>query len=152
MKTPFTVSVQLTSSPGVVLGDLIVRMSVRAGRKNPYSILFPKSDADGLAVLDDLEVAGQIADHNEYALMDYDGSMASADPVVGVELFDPTWLQQHKEVAIAAPLRPNEAKHWRSAAARYQYLLSCRNRQFRSDQVEVDIAAVPHFRLPVTPI
>src|SRR5574340_929229 len=83
------------------LSGIIVQMKVRAGRKNPYFIYFPKTDLDGVARLSREDFVGQFKDHWEIGLMDYNGTPESADPAVEVSLFNPSWLIKNRKLALA---------------------------------------------------
>src|ERR1041385_24901 len=77
------------------LSDIIFEMQITAGSKNPYTILFPKTDVAGHTRLTAEEIKAQFTDHWEMALMDYNGSLEQAVEVVTVRLFDPAPLRQH---------------------------------------------------------
>src|SRR5690348_6657924 len=66
-----------------------VLMAVQAGRKNPHRILFPKTDARGVATLKREEVVRQFEAHASDAPMDYDGTLDSASSVVRLTLLRP---------------------------------------------------------------
>src|SRR5690348_3597606 len=112
MKVPDTIQVQVRSPVDSDLSGLIVQMKVRAGRKNPYFILFPKTDVSGRATLDRAGFLGQFTDHWEAGLMDYDGGVEDASTTVEASLFDPTWLRENRGIAMAWPLLTHESTHW----------------------------------------
>ena len=111
--------------------DLIIQLKVRSGRKNPYYIFFPKTDEGGKAILYQNDFIGQFEDHYETGLMDYDGSIETANPEVEVSLFDPTWMIENKTLALAWPLLKNEKPTWNSREEKYNYMISCKNPKYK---------------------
>jgi hypothetical protein len=74
------------------LSDLIFRMQLTAGYKNPYSIFFLKTDTHGHTRLTAEDIQGQFSDHWEEALMDYDGSIEEANDLVTIHLLGSTLI------------------------------------------------------------
>ncbi len=126
---------------GAPVKDAIVELTVRAGRKNPYRICFPKTDGAGAAMIARDDFIGQFQDHWEAGLMDYDGSVDSASPVVLVALFDDARMRAHKRLVLAWPLLKHEAEKWKSRREAFDYLASCSNAQLRASSRSVDLHA-----------
>ncbi len=72
-------------------------------------------------------------------LMDYDGSIESANQVVEISLFDPTWLIENKKLAMAWPLLKHEKTKWKSREEQYNSMTSCRNKEFSFQPFPVDL-------------
>jgi len=151
MKVPDVVRVQVRSAEPTDLSGLIVHMKVRAGRKNPYFILFPKTDASGRATMTRTDFIGQFTDHWESGLMDYDGRIEDASSTVEVSLFDATWSRENRHLAMAWPLLTHESSRWTSREQEYQYRVSCRNHLFSVRPQSVDLVTSPSFQLEVSP-
>ena len=149
MKIPELIVTQLRCSEQVDLGDVIIQILVRAGRKNPYRILFPKTDRSGRTELSRADFVGQFRDHWQEGLMDYDGSPETADPVVEVSLFDPSWLLQNRRLALAWPLLKHERTKWSSRKEEYKYRISCRNEQFSGTIISVNLETTCTFEYHV---
>jgi len=131
--------VRLVCDDPLDLSGVIVVLTLSAGRKNPYHILFPKTDTSGEACLERTDLVGQFSDHAATFLMDYDGSLETAGPIVDVSLFDPDGLLAHGEEALAWPLAPHESTRWSSRAEQYAYRVSCRNPLFVGGRRSVDL-------------
>jgi hypothetical protein len=131
------------------LSDIVFEMQITAGSKNPYTILFPKTDVSGHTRLTAEEIKGQFTDHWEMALMDYNGSLEEAVEVVTVHLFDLAPLRQHHTDALAWPLFTHERLHWKSREERLDYLLSCRNELFTFPGIAVRLAETPLLYIPL---
>lgn len=131
------------------LSGIIVQMKVRAGRKNPYFIYFPKTDLDGVARLSREDFVGQFKDHWEIGLMDYNGTPESADPAVEVSLFNPSWLIKNRKLALAWPLLEHEKRRWSSREEQYNYMVNNRNSHFSCAAISVDLEKTPQFVLRV---
>jgi hypothetical protein len=149
MQVPVTVSVQLVCQTRTGLAGVIVSLSIRAGRKNAYSVLFPKTSESGMALLTNQDIVEQFAHHHELALMDYDGSLDTASSIVIASLFDPRGLMNNREVALASPLVGSELGRWASSQERFDYFVSCQNRQFTATPQEVDLEANPSFEFAI---
>ncbi len=142
---------RLSSSPPAALGDIIVQLEVHAGRKNPYHVLFPKSDASGEAVLTRDDFVGQLNDHWEMALLDYDGNLETAEPVVSGSLFDPTRATENRAMALAMPLLEYERIKWASREQEYEHRIGCRNLIFSAKAVAVNLEHIPIVELQLVP-
>jgi hypothetical protein len=121
------------------LKGLIVQLKVRSGNKNPYYIFFPKSDGKGKSQLSRNDFIGQFEDHFEMGLMDYNGSIQTANPSIEVSLFDPTWMLNNKKLYMAWPLLKNEKPNWNSREEKYNYMVSCTNLEFKMKPFIIDI-------------
>jgi hypothetical protein len=139
MLPPAKLFVRVISASAGRLDGIIVEMEIRAGRKNPYFVRFPKTDASGCAELTRADFVGQFEDHWEEGLMDYDGSVESALPTVEVRLFDPTWSRANRRLALAWPLLKNERLKWSSREEEYEDRVSCRNLEFSAEPISVDL-------------
>ena len=151
MNVPERLTVQLQSQSADDLSGLIVEFKVIAGRKNPYFIRFPKTDSFGRAELTRDEFIGQFKDHREMGLMDYDGSIESASPVVEASLFDPAWSINNRKLALAWPLLAHERAKWSSREQEYAYRISCRNPLFAAEAARADLSESQQIRLQIEP-
>ena len=145
------IRIQVASEKPVDLSGLIVELRVTAGRKNSFHIYSPKTDVKGAAVLGLEDFRGQFTDHFEEALMDYDGSVETAESTVKVSLFDPTWSRNNRNLALAWPLFAHEKTKWRSREQEYNHRISCRNSLFDSAPIFVDLNATSDVHLIVSP-
>jgi hypothetical protein len=151
VRVPEKITVHVKSEPPASLHGLIVELKVQAGRKNAYYIQFPKTDASGESELTRSDFVGQFTDHWEMALMDYDGTVEAASPLVEASLFDPTWSLQNRGHALAWPLLKHEQSKWASRELEYQHRTSSRNPRFSAQPVVVDLELTNNFTLQVTP-
>jgi len=115
------------------ISNIITCLKVKAGNKNPYHICFPKSDGNGIARLLKSEFVGQFADHLEQGLMDYNGTIETADPEVEVYLFDPTLMLKNRDLYLAWPLFKHEKLRWKSREELYDYMTSCSNKNYKGE-------------------
>jgi hypothetical protein len=130
MILPSRIVLKATLGDGTPAVGLIFQMTLTTGRKNPYAILFPKSDAAGVSELGAVDVKGQFTDHWQAGLMDHSGTIEDASQQAQVTLFDVAALRSHLELALAWPLLRHESTLWASRQAKVDYLLSCRNEKF----------------------
>ena len=151
MLVPEKIVVRIKSNSAVPVADLIVHLRVQAGTKNPYFILFPKTNAHGTAELTRDDFVGQFKDHWESGLMDYNGSLESASPQVEAALFDPTWSIENRRLAMAWPLLAHERTKWSSRQEEYEYRVSSRNLAFSLTPTIVDLEGTPTIDLIVHP-
>ncbi|WP_156844544.1 hypothetical protein [Leptospira wolffii] len=121
------------------LEEIIIQFEVFSGSKNSYSILFPKTKRNGEAILDKIDFVEQFNSHFEIGLMDYNGTIETANPIVEVSLFNPKRIKNQKDQIMALPLTSYERKYWKNAKERYDYLISCRNNKFKADLIKVNI-------------
>jgi len=149
MKIPECIRVQVQCEGEADLSNLIVELTVRAGRKNPYQIYFPKTDHSGVATVTRDDFVGQFEDHWEGGMMDYDGTPETADSVVRVGLYDPTWSRDNVDAALAWPLLNHESTKWLSREEQYHYRTSTRNTEFVVTPIEVDLETTNEIVLPV---
>jgi hypothetical protein len=149
MKLPDKIYLQIECKKETDLVDLIVQLKVRSGRKNPYYIFFPKTDENGKSILSNDDFIGQFEDHFESGLMDYDGSVETARPEVEVSLFDPTWLLNNKNLAMAWPLLKNEKPKWRSRWEQYSYMISCVNLKYKLKPFTLNIEESKYIKAKI---
>jgi hypothetical protein len=128
MRLPGLIKIHATGEGN--LAGIIFIIRVTAGTKNKYSIAFPKTDTSGTALLSEDEFRGQFEDHLEAGLMDYNGTVESADPTVTVCLLDKSRIESNLDLLRAWPLLKNDKKRWRSREEKIQYWLTCRNDLF----------------------
>ena len=150
MNVPKRITVQVVSEEEADLTGIIVKMVVTTGQKNPYLIVFPKTDAAGTATLTRKDFIGQFRDHWESALMDHAGTPASADSRVEVSLYDPSWAIANKQLALAWPLLKHERTKWSSREDEYQSRVSSRNVEFTATPITVDLHQTDAIVLPVS--
>jgi hypothetical protein len=129
---------------------VIVQIKVRSGTKNPYFIYLPKTDRSGSATITRDDFVGQFEDHFESGLMDYNGTVEDANPMVEARLYDPTWALRNEHLAMAWPLLTHERTKWKSRREAYEYLTSCRNLHFDVTPVEMNIERRPTIDLVAT--
>jgi hypothetical protein len=149
MKFPEKVTVQLVSDSPDNLGGVIVILKVKSGTKNPYYIQFPKTNLQGAAELTQDDFVGQFMDHHEEGLMDYNGTIEIAEPIVEVSLFDPTWSINNKKLALAWPLFKYEATKWKTREEEYNNRITCSNREFSANPLGIDIENTDPIELKV---
>ena len=127
------------------LSDIIVELHLQSGTKNPYYIGFPKTDPDGRASLSRAEVVGQFEDHWESGLMDYNGDLDTANPIVTVHLPDLPPSQSDLDALRAWPLLKNERKRWTTREDMIQECLTCRNYLFTARTMSLNLEENPSF-------
>lgn len=149
MKVPDQLTVRVSAPHEADLSGFIVELTVTAGRKNPYRIYFPKTDPSGVATLARNDFTGQFTDHWEGGLMDHDGTLKSAEPLVKVGLYDASWSIANREASLAWPLLSHERTKWRSRAEQYHYRTTSRNNEFDASPIVVDLEKTMEFALPV---
>ncbi len=86
MQVPDVLTVHISTDRSADLSGIIVVLTVSSGRKNPFRILIPKTDARGEAQLSRADFLGQFDDHRNTFPMDYDGAIESASSTVEVSL------------------------------------------------------------------
>jgi hypothetical protein len=140
MNLPESITLKVVDArTGMAVREILFGVRVQAGRKNDYHILFPKTDVNGEACLVSDDFRGQFEDHWESGLMDYDGSVSSANPVVTLYLFDVGRYRAMSERILAWPLLKNEGGKWKSRKEKFEYISSCRNAEFRSFETQVNL-------------
>jgi hypothetical protein len=149
MRVPEFISTRVRSKDGTPVEGLIVTLRVSAGTKNPYLIHFPKTDQSGEARLTREDFVGQFTDHWESGLMDYNGTVEQAGPVVQASLFDPTWSLENPALAFAWPLLAHERTKWSSRREEYEYRVSCRNLHYVGPVVDADLHSTSRIDLEV---
>jgi hypothetical protein len=151
MNIPQNIFAEISCKSCNDLSDIIVQLKVKAGRKNHYHIYFSKTNSSGKTSLNIDDFIGQFKDHWELGLMDYDGTPESANPVVEISLFDPTWLIENKKLAMAWPLLKHEKTKWINRQQQYEYMTRCRNRAFGFQSKDVDLSETDRVILEVFP-
>ncbi len=149
MKIPDNIYIQIVCQRCDDLSGIIIQLKVKAGKKNPYYIYFPKTDVNGKTSIDINNFVGQFKDYWEMGIMDYDGTLESAKSLVEVSLFDPTWLIENKELALAWPLFKHEKTKWISREQQYEYMTSCRNQKFTYRPIYIDLDKTDHIKLKI---
>lgn len=139
MNLPEDIVLAIATNGNKDLFGVTVQMTVKAGRKNPYVIYFPKTDSDGVARLSKQEFVGQFKDHWKIGAMDYDGTPENADPEVEISLFDRSWLIENRELALVWPLLDHEKKHWASREQQYEYMVNNKNSHFSCETILVNL-------------
>ena len=151
MELPRVLRLRVHAPSETDLSGLIVQLTVQAGRKNPYRIRFPLTNESGQSELTRDDFIGQFKDHWEEGLMDYDGSINTASPVVEVSLYDPTWSIENRELEMAWPLLKHERTKWFSREQEYLDRVSCRNSTFTADQILINLEHTSDVDLVVRP-
>jgi hypothetical protein len=149
MKVPEQIQIRIDCKSEPDLSGFIVELTVKAGRKNPYRIYFPLTDYRGVARLKRDDFLGQFTDHWEGGLMDHDGSLDTADPIVQVALYDPQWSIENGAAALAWPLLKHERTKWASREEEYRHRTSTRNMEFVASRIDVDLQKTCDIVLPV---
>lgn len=149
MKVPQQIRVRVSCDGEADLSGLIVELTVWAGKKNPYRIYFPKTDLSGVTILARGDLVGQFEDHWEAGLMDHAGTPETADSLVRIGLYDPTWSIDNADAALAWPLLRYERTKWSSREEQYRYRTSTRNAEFVVSPVEIDLDKTTDIVLPV---
>ena len=127
------------------LSGIIVELHIQSGTKNSYSIIFPKTDARGRTTLSRTDIVEQFEDTWESGLMDYNGDLDTANPIVTVHLLDLDAIRTHLALLRAWPLFKNEKKRWPSREARLQDILSSRNELFCAQTMSLNLELNPAF-------
>lgn len=83
------------------------------------------------------------------ALMDFDGTLESADPNVEILLMSTTWLKENRDLALAWPLFKHEKKHWDTRQSKYEYTISNRNSEFTCAPLKVDLHKMNRISLNI---
>ncbi len=86
MELPQRLIFKLYAMVRINLGDVIVRMTVRAGTKNPFLIEFPKTNKEGKTSITAIEFKEQVDFQSAMGVMDYNGSIETASQVVSIDL------------------------------------------------------------------
>ena len=149
MKVPEKIVIQVNSDEHVELSGIILEIKIKAGHRNPYYIKTPKTDNKGSTILTQEDLRGQFEDYWERALMDYNGTLETADPVVEVSLWDSTWYRENKEYHCAWDLLTNEEKKWKSRKEEFEYMMSSRNDEFDAETIRVNLDKPQTIRFKV---
>jgi hypothetical protein len=151
MILPPVVTLRVLDSAGRAAQALVFSMRITTGQRNPFNILFPKTDVEGEARLNAEEIVGQFEDCFSEDLMGHYGALSDASQEVVFSLFDVHSLQSNLPLAAAWPLMPYEARTWPSREAKLKYLLSTRNRTYSCDAATVSLPAQGEVQLFVAP-
>jgi hypothetical protein len=149
MTVPPQIALRARCSEASDLSGIIFEMRVIAGTKNPYRIYFPKTAADGSTHLSAEDIEGQFNDHQEMALMDYNGNLRDASDMVTIRLFDPAPTRQRYTELLLWPLFPHERTQWESRQQLLDHMLSCRNADFTFDCVTTGLSENRVIYLPL---
>lgn len=139
MKLPQQIDIQVMYDNDRNLEDIIVRMIVHSGTKNPFYIYFPKTNNEGKTSLTADEFKDQFESHYEIGLMDYNGSIETASQVVDLDLHYQDKLYPSLEVARKRGLLGYERLKWKSSDEMIAYFISCRNSKFSTESQSVEI-------------
>ncbi len=139
MDLPESIEIQVHDKSRRPVEGIIIEVKVKSGTKNPYIILSPKTDSDGKTTITKQDFIGQFKDHWEMGLMDYNGTIESANQNVELYLYNPSWAIENKHLCMAWPLLKNEISLWSSRAEKYDYLISCVNPKYKAKKAVVDI-------------
>ena len=149
MTLPPVIQIKVDCPEGGDLSGLIFQMRVTAGTKNPYYIHFPKTASDGTAHITAEDFRGQFTDRHESGLMDYNGTVETAEEFVHMDLFDPRPMMEHRERLLSWPLFMHEKTVRRSRQERVDYFLSSRNGDFYFFEESIRIPPDGVIRLTV---
>ena len=149
MILPPVTSLSVLDSTGRPVEALVFSMRVITGQRNPYNILFPKTDVDGIAKLKAEDIQGQFEDCHSEDLMGHFGTLSDASQEVVFSLLDATVLRGSLPQATLWPLMPYEAKKWQSRQAKVQYLLSARNCSYERHEVPLNLPVHGSVQLQV---
>ena len=145
MNTPEKIVARLRSDSGVDPSGVVLQLTIRSGHRNPYEILLPKTDHSGVSELTSVELVGQFKDHWESGLMDHNGTVDSASPVVDVKLFDKRQFVASRKQLLAWPLLKHERSRWHSREDWFEYYSTCRNEEFAGPEIHVNLEKTPEF-------
>jgi hypothetical protein len=132
MKLPAKIEIQVICNGENNLGNIIVRMIVRAGTKNPFLIYFPKTNKQGKTFITALDFIDQVNSQYEMGLMDYNGSIETASQVVGIDL-------RYQDIADKRYLSGYDRLKWASIDEMNSYYRSCRNDKFSTKPQLIEI-------------
>ena len=127
MELPSTIKLIVKGEPSSDVSNLIFSLVVTSGHKNKYHIHFPKTSSKGIAELTCEDFKGQFEDHWESGLMDYDGTLESANQEAEIELFNKEQFERSLSTDLAWPLLKNEKGKWKSRKEVADHFLSCGN-------------------------
>jgi hypothetical protein len=147
MKLPDEITVSAKCSDGTPVGRVILTLKVRSGTKNPYFIDFPMTDDLGFASISSADFRGQYEDHWEQGLMDYNGRIEDASPLVDVALFDTIRLRSNRRLAAAWPLLKNEIGRWTDRDQKIDNYLSSENERYTLQPFIHNLEASDHIEI-----
>jgi hypothetical protein len=139
MNLPSKIDLQVVCAGESNLSDIIARITVHAGSKNPYYIYFPKTNNDGRTSISADEFMEQFDSHYEIGLMDYNGSFETASQVVDIDIHYQNFLYPSLDIAYKRPLLEYEKHRWQSSKEMIAYYLSCQNDKYFADPQAVEI-------------
>ena len=140
---PVQLRVVCESTPD--LSGILVELHIQSGTKNSYCICFPKTDVRGRAALSRSEIIEQFEDTWESGLMDYNGDLDTANPIVTVHLVDLDNVRANLQLVLAWPLLKNERRRWASREALIHDTLASRNDLFTAQTMSLNLELNPSF-------
>jgi hypothetical protein len=141
MNIPEKVELDATCAEQCDLSGIVFCVRLFSGTKNPYTIIFPKTDARGRAELSAEDVRGQYTDHKETFPMDYNGTIEDASQEVELFLFNVARLKNIKRFSLAWPLASHERTRWKSRKEWYAYHASARSDEFSFPPIRVELVS-----------
>ena len=151
MQLPSLLSLTVHDCRGRPVAGLIIAMRITTGQRNPYSILFPKTDETGATKLTAEEVQGRFEDCISEDLMGHFGTLSDASQTVVLSLLEINQLRENLSVLRNWPLMPYEATNWLSREAKLRYLLSARNSSYACQEVSLTLSPRGEIQLQVEP-
>jgi len=149
MNLPESIGIEVKDKSGRPIEGIIIEIRIESGTKNSYKILSPKTGLDGKTQITRSDFIGQFEDHWEMGLMDYNGTIESANQNVEAYLYDPGWAIENKGLCLAWPLLKNEVPLWGSRTEKYEYLISCVNSKYKTKQQKINISIVNNINLKI---
>jgi len=114
-------------------------MKLKFGSKNPYFIMLPFTNNNGIATFLHSEGSEQIASTNSYFPMNYKGSIDECEPVVEFSLFDNRQYKSALDKIRKSPLSKYEEKRWKTRQEVISYILSNKNDCWTANRI-VDLS------------
>ena len=139
MELPSRIDIQVVCDGESNLGDIIVRMTVRAGTKNPFLIEFPKTNKEGKTSITAVEFKDQVDFQSAMGVMDYNGSIETASQVVSIDLDSRYKDELFLEISRKGYLNGHERLKWAYSDEKISYYLSCTNGKFYTKPQSVEI-------------
>jgi hypothetical protein len=119
------------------ISGIIPSVKLYSGTKNPYFIIFNKTDELGVTKLSYDEIYGQFLDHHEVGLMDYNGSI---DKIISasINILDLSDFKKNLRSINAWPLLKHEKTNWDDRKKKSNYILSSNNELYKMNDCIVD--------------
>ena len=129
MKIPniIYISAHCLDKDKINLSGIIFQMKITSGTKNPYFIIFPKTNSSGQTSIEKSDLLGQFLDHWEIGLMDYNGSIEQADSVVEFSMVSHRFPSNLKDW----PLLKHESTKWSSRKEMIDFYANSQNNNFK---------------------